>query len=62
MVTEVRPIRSEKDYDDAMTEVGRLWGTRLGTPDGDRLDVLVTLIDAMKASTIRWTRPTPSRR
>ena len=29
-----------------MIEVGRLWGAGTGTPEGDRLDVLATLIDA----------------
>jgi HTH-type transcriptional regulator/antitoxin HigA len=27
-------------------EIGRLWGAPSGTPEGDRLDVLATLIDA----------------
>jgi HTH-type transcriptional regulator/antitoxin HigA len=43
---EIKPIRSETDYEAALSEVGRLWGARLGTAEGDRLDVLVTLIDA----------------
>jgi HTH-type transcriptional regulator/antitoxin HigA len=29
-----------------LAEVERLWGAKSGTPDGDRLDVLATLIDA----------------
>jgi len=28
------------------SEIERLWGARSGTPEGDRLDVLATLIDA----------------
>jgi HTH-type transcriptional regulator/antitoxin HigA len=44
--TDVKPIRSEADYQAAVAEVERLWGASLGTPDGDRLDVLATLIDA----------------
>jgi len=43
---EIKPIRSEADYEAALAEVKRLWGARLGTPEGDRLDVLATLIDA----------------
>jgi HTH-type transcriptional regulator/antitoxin HigA len=43
---ELKPIRSEEDYDKALAEVERLWGAKLGTPDGDRLDILVTLIEA----------------
>jgi len=43
---EIRPIRTERDYAAAMAELERLWGARAGTPEGDRLDVLATLIDA----------------
>ena len=43
---EIKPIRSEADYESALVEVERLWGARSGTPDGDRLDVLAILIDA----------------
>jgi|AGTN01.1.fsa_nt_gi Predicted transcription regulator containing HTH domain len=49
MTTELKPIRSEADYDQALAEVERLWGARNGTPEGDRLDVLATLIDAYEA-------------
>lgn len=43
---EIKPIRSEVDYERALAEIKRLWGARLGTPEGDRLDILATLIDA----------------
>ena len=46
MAGDIRPIRSEADHEAAMVEVERLWGAPIGTPDGDRLDVLVTLIEA----------------
>lgn len=45
MAAELKPIRSEADYDMALEEVARLWGAKSGTPDGDRLDVLATLIE-----------------
>ncbi len=45
MATELKPIRTEADYDAALAEVERLWGAKSGTPDGDRLDVLATLIE-----------------
>ncbi|MCB9942819.1 MAG: helix-turn-helix domain-containing protein [Geminicoccaceae bacterium] len=45
MATELKPIRTEADYDAALAEVERLWGAKGGTPDGDRLDVLATLIE-----------------
>ena|SRR5436853_4160790 len=46
MTDDVKPIRSEAGYEAALTEVERLWGAKAGTPEGDRLDVLATLIDA----------------
>ena len=49
-LSEVKPIRSEADYEEALTEVERLWDARSGTPEGDRLDVLATLIDAYESA------------
>ena len=49
MTADLKPIRNEADYDAALDEVGRLWGAKSGTLDGDRLDVLATLIDAYEA-------------
>jgi HTH-type transcriptional regulator/antitoxin HigA len=46
---ELRPIRSEQDHAAALVEVERLWGAKAGTPEGDRLDLLATLIDAYEA-------------
>jgi HTH-type transcriptional regulator / antitoxin HigA len=49
MATELKPIRTEADYEAALAEVERLWGAKIGTAEGDRLDVLATLIDAYEA-------------
>jgi HTH-type transcriptional regulator/antitoxin HigA len=46
MKKDVRPIRTEKDYEAALAEVERLWGSKSGTSAGDRIDVLATLIEA----------------
>jgi len=43
---EIRPIRTEADYDAALQEIDRLWGSPFGSPDGDKMDVLVTLVEA----------------
>ncbi len=48
-MTELKPIRSEADYEEALAEAERLWGAPTSTPDGDRLDILATLIDAYEA-------------
>ena len=49
MAAEVRPIRTKLDYEAALTEVERLWGAKVGTRDGDRLDLIATLIEAYEA-------------
>jgi HTH-type transcriptional regulator/antitoxin HigA len=59
MVAELKPIRSEADYEAALDEVGRLWGAKSGTPEGDRLDVLATLIDAYEAQHYPMDPPDP---
>lgn len=59
MATELKPIRSEADYDAAMEEVAALWGAKGGTPEGDRLDVLATLIDAYEAKHHAMDAPDP---
>lgn len=43
---EIRPIRTEEDYEAALAEIETLWDAAYGSPDGDRLDVLVTLVQA----------------
>jgi HTH-type transcriptional regulator / antitoxin HigA len=59
MATDVKPIRSEADYDAAMEVVAALWGAASGTPEGDRLDVLATLIDAYEAKHHAMDAPDP---
>jgi HTH-type transcriptional regulator / antitoxin HigA len=59
MSAEVKPIRSEADYEGALAEVEELWGAESGTPEGDRLDVLATLIDAYEAEHYPMDPPDP---
>lgn len=46
---EIRPIKTEADYRAALKEVERLWEAEPGTPEGDRVEVLTTLIEAYEA-------------
>ena len=46
---EIKPIRSEADYQTALKEIERLIESQPGTPEGDRMDVLVTLVEAYEA-------------
>jgi HTH-type transcriptional regulator/antitoxin HigA len=48
-MVEVSPIRSEQDYEAALAEIEPLMSAHPGTAEGDRLDVLVTLVQAYEA-------------
>ncbi|MDQ2687861.1 MAG: transcriptional regulator [Armatimonadota bacterium] len=39
----IKPIRSDSDYDAALEEIERLFASEPGTADADRLEVLVVL-------------------
>ena len=45
----IAPIKNETDYDVALVEIDRLMDAEPGTSRGDRLDVLVTLVEAYEA-------------
>lgn len=55
----IRPIRNEKDYEWALAEVARYFDKEpaRGTPDGDRFEVLLGLIDAYE--TRHWSIEAP---
>lgn len=43
---EIRPIKTEADYEATLKEIEGLMSADAGSPEGDRLDVLVTLVEA----------------
>lgn len=43
---DIRPLKTEADYDQALAEIERLWGAPEGSADGDHLDVLLVLVEA----------------
>ena len=49
---EIRPIRNDDDLAAALREIERLWGAAAGTDDGDKLDILATLVE--KYEERRW--------
>ena len=59
MANEMKPIRTEADYEAALEEVAALWGAAVGTARGDRLDVLATLIDVYEAKHHAMDPPDP---
>ncbi len=46
---DIFPIKTEADYRRALNEIEGLMSAEMDTPDGDRLDVLVTLVEAYEA-------------
>ena len=59
MKSELKPIRTEADYEKALSEVEHLWGAKSDTREGNRLDVLATLIDAYEAEHYPMDPPDP---
>jgi HTH-type transcriptional regulator/antitoxin HigA len=53
------PIRTEADHAAALAKIECLWGAKPGTPEGDALDILATLVEAFEQ--VHWPieLPTP---
>ena len=43
---DIKPVRTEADYQAVLKEIEKLMESQPGTPEGDRMDVLVTLVEA----------------
>jgi HTH-type transcriptional regulator / antitoxin HigA len=56
---EIKPIRTKADYEEALREIERVWGAKEGTPEGDRLDVLTTLVEAYERKHFPMDAPDP---
>jgi len=41
----LKPIRDEKSYNETLKRIESLWGSEIGTPEGDELDVLMILVE-----------------
>jgi HTH-type transcriptional regulator/antitoxin HigA len=42
----LKPIKTNSDHEAALIEIERLWEAKEGTTDGDRLEILMTLVEA----------------
>ncbi|MDU9048082.1 MAG: hypothetical protein Q3M30_04490 [Candidatus Electrothrix sp. Rat3] len=42
----IKPIRDEQSYKQSLKRIEELWGVEINTPDGDELDILLTLAEA----------------
>ena len=55
----IKPIKTERDYRAALNEIHRLWDTKPNTPKGDRLEILVTLVEAYEQKHYKIEAPDP---
>lgn len=46
---DIKPIRTDADYRAALQEIAALMLAEAGTPEGEKLDVLVILVEAYEA-------------
>ena len=56
---DIKPVRTEADYQAVLQEITVLMGAMTNTPDGDRLDILVTLTEAYEQKHYPMDLPDP---
>lgn len=56
---DIKPIKNEADYKLAIDRVETLWGAKKESPEGDELDILVTLIESWEMKNYPILPPDP---
>ena len=56
---DIQPIKNEKDYDRTLAEIERLWGAEEGTEAGDKLDILLVLVEDYEEKHHQISPPSP---
>lgn len=56
---QLKPIKSKADHEAALCEIQRLWGADEGSADGDRLEILITLVEAYEEAHFPMDMPDP---
>lgn len=56
---QIKPIKSAEDHEAALTRIDELWDAEPNTPDGDELEVLVTLVTAYEEKEFPIEAPDP---
>lgn len=49
---DIHPIRTDSDHEAALRRIEELWGAPMGSPEGDELDILATLVERYEDE--RW--------
>lgn len=56
---DIQPIKNEKDYEKALAEIEMLWGADEGTEKGDKLDILLVLVEDYEEKNHQISPPDP---
>ena len=56
---DIKPIKTDADYRAALKEIENLMMAGLDTPEGEKLDIMVTLIEAYEAKHFPMDLPDP---
>ena len=55
----IKPIKTEEDYQNSLRRVEQLWGAKKDSPKGDELDLLCTLVEAYEMKHYPIAPPAP---
>ena len=56
---QIKPIRTEDDYRETLRRIEALMDAEAGTPEGDLLDILATLVEAYERKAYPMDAPDP---
>jgi len=56
---DIQPLENERIYDKALAEIELLWGAEEGTENGDKLDVLLVLVEDYENKHYKMSPPDP---
>ena len=56
---EIRPIKTEQDYNESLHRIDELWSAKRDTPEGDELDLLCTLVESYEMAHYPIAPPDP---
>jgi HTH-type transcriptional regulator/antitoxin HigA len=58
---QLNPIKTEAEHEAALREIERLWDAEEGTADADRLEILVSAVEAYEEVHFPMDAPRPAR-
>lgn len=58
-MVDIKPIKTQTDYKKALLDIEALWDSKCETQDGDKLDILVTLVEKYEEKMFKIDSPDP---